>query len=116
MIQIIELQLLPLLLHELHIGDTSKYIMVYVMPKMKNVSQKLFLPHDWLIYDTKNLYWDSVGWYRKKIEVDRLEGHIIIRFEAVYMNATIFVNGMEAGCWKYGYSTFDIDISNYAKA
>ena len=24
------------------------------------------LPHDWLIYDTKNLYEDSIGWYRKK--------------------------------------------------
>ena len=24
------------------------------------------LPHDWLIYDTKNPYEDSIGWYRKK--------------------------------------------------
>ncbi len=27
--------------------------------------QPVDLPHDWLIYDTKNLYEDSIGWYRK---------------------------------------------------
>lgn len=27
--------------------------------------QRVDLPHDWLIYDTKNLYEDSIGWYRK---------------------------------------------------
>ena len=26
--------------------------------------QPVDLPHDWLIYDTKNLYEDSIGWYQ----------------------------------------------------
>ena len=25
------------------------------------------LPHDWLIYNTRNLYENSTGWYRKRI-------------------------------------------------
>ncbi len=24
------------------------------------------IPHDWLIYDSMNLYENSIGWYRKK--------------------------------------------------
>ncbi|WP_202887770.1 hypothetical protein [Cohnella zeiphila] len=32
---------------------------------------------------------------------------IPLRFEGVYMNSTLFVNGQPAGDWKYGYSTFE---------
>ena len=28
------------------------------------------MPHDWLIYDTLNLYEDSTGWYWKKFDLD----------------------------------------------
>lgn len=72
------------------------------------------IPHDWLIYDTNNLYETGEGWYRKKFTLasDELNGRrFSICFEGVYMNSTVYVNGAVAGEWKYGYSTFAFDIT-----
>lgn len=73
------------------------------------------LPHDWLIYDTQNLYEDSCGWYRREIFFDKCgtDDKIILRFEGVYMDSTLYVNGNAVGDWKYGYSTFEWDITDY---
>ena len=73
--------------------------------------QPVDLPHDWLIYDTKNLYEDSIGWYRKRFEYTMTGAMVILRFEGVYMDSSIYVNGVYLGDWKYGYSTFDWDIT-----
>lgn len=72
------------------------------------------IPHDWLIYDAQNLYENGEGWYRKTFTyTESLENnHLSIRFEGVYMNSTVYVNGNLAGTWKYGYSTFEFDITN----
>ena len=100
------------------------------------------LPHDWLIYDAKNLYRDGCGWYLKEFElatgeIADLSGEIgtgtvksentdtekvfarvsrgekvILRFDGVYMDSTVYVNGRKIGDWKYGYSTFDMDITS----
>lgn len=72
------------------------------------------LPHDWLIYDVKNLYGDATGWYRKKFPMHKEEGErISLCFEGVYMDSTIYVNDRKAGEWKYGYSSFEIDITPF---
>ena len=72
------------------------------------------IPHDWLIYDTGNLYETSEGWYRKVFVPEGTEGKVVsIRFEGVYMDSTVFVNGKTVGEWKYGYSTFEFDITDY---
>lgn len=74
------------------------------------------LPHDWLIYDSHRLYEDGCGWYRRSIvqkEALPPGERIIIRFEGVYMDSATYVNGHKAGEWKYGYSTFDVDITEY---
>lgn len=74
------------------------------------------LPHDWLIYDTQNLYEDSTGWYLKKFYIDsESEQKYILFFEGIYMDSTIYVNGQAAGEWKYGYSSFSVDMSSYIK-
>ncbi len=101
------------------------------------------LPHDWLIYDTKNLYEDSIGWYRKKFvysasgvkrageaaqenlreQSNSVAGNacttcderVILRFEGVYMDSSIYINGVCLGDWKYGYSTFDWDITDHLR-
>jgi len=71
------------------------------------------LPHDWLIYNTDDLYETSSGWYRKTFQVDSLKEDLIsIRFDGVYMDSTIYVNGEIVGEWKYGYTTFEIDITH----
>lgn len=69
------------------------------------------IPHDWLIYDTENLYRDGCGWYRKKFYLPPVSGPVILRFEGVYMDSTVYVNGRRMKEWKYGYSTFDADIT-----
>lgn len=69
------------------------------------------VPHDWLIYDAQNLYETGEGWYRRVIEGDDLAGlRVLLRFEGVYMDSYIYVNGVCCGEWKYGYSTFEVDI------
>lgn len=79
--------------------------------------QRVDLPHDWLIYNTLDLYEDSIGWYRKEFAVETVpDGRVLLYFEGVYMDSTVFVNGQKAGDWKYGYSSFEWDITRYLQA
>jgi len=75
------------------------------------------IPHDWLIYQVKDLYEDSTGWYRKVITKESLGleagGRAILRFDGVYMDSTLYVNEQKVGDWKYGYSAFEFDITDY---
>ncbi|MGN1146856.1 MAG: glycoside hydrolase family 2 protein, partial [Lachnospiraceae bacterium] len=80
------------------------------------------LPHDWLIYDTHNLYEDSIGWYRRSFDTKELCGgsthyrpgeRIYLRFDGVYMDSTLYINGIKAMEWKYGYSAFGMDITDF---
>lgn len=71
------------------------------------------IPHDYLIGNTKNLYETSTGWYRKRFGyVKKPDTIVSVRFEGVYMDCTVYVNGKSAGEWKYGYSTFEFEISD----
>src|SRR5690554_5919872 len=67
--------------------------------------------HDWLIYQTEDLYENSIGWYRRSFTYDQTE-KIILRFDGVYMDSTLYVNGKYVGEWKYGYSAFEHDITD----
>lgn len=70
------------------------------------------IPHDWLIYQVNDLYETSTGWYRRNINIKKTEGmRQAVRFEGVYMDSRVYVNGKEAGEWKYGYSIFEFDIT-----
>lgn len=72
------------------------------------------IPHDWLIYDTQNLYETGEGWYKKSFMIDKIEEQVArIYFEGVYMNSTVFINGEEVGVWRYGYSSFEFDVTKY---
>ncbi|MDF2590349.1 MAG: glycoside hydrolase [Anaerocolumna sp.] len=74
------------------------------------------IPHDWLIYNTNDLYETSEGWYKKNFTLANMENQVIsICFEGVYMDSTVYVNNVVVGEWKYGYSTFEFDITNYLK-
>lgn len=73
---------------------------------------KIDIPHDWLIYDTNNLYETSTGWYRKRFSYKKGSNRASLRFDGVYMDSKVYVNGRLAGEWKYGYSTFEFDITD----
>ncbi len=75
---------------------------------------KVDLPHDWLIYDTRNLYENGVGWYRKTfVYTEPLEKRTSLFFEGIYMDSTIYINGQKAAEWKYGYSSFEVDMTSF---
>lgn len=69
------------------------------------------IPHDWLIYNTQNLYENSIGWYRKKFFCDNEKKEILLCFDGVYMDSSLYVNGQFVGEWKYGYSSFEHEIT-----
>ena len=69
------------------------------------------LPHDWLIYDVEELYRDGEGWYRKKFSYTPSERRVSVRFDGVYMNCSVYVNGAMVYEWKYGYSAFEFDMT-----
>lgn len=73
------------------------------------------LPHDWLINDASNLYETGEGWYRRSLpcSAEQLSGRVLLNFDGVYMNSTLFVNGKEVGSWTYGYSAFEHDITDF---
>ena len=72
------------------------------------------IPHDWLISDATKFYEDASGWYRR-IFYWRKDRDIcpILRFEGVYMDSEIYINGRKVTEWKYGYSTFHVNIQRY---
>lgn len=74
------------------------------------------IPHDWLIYDSLNLYEDGTGWYRKKFVYGQdKDKKAFITFEGIYMDSSVYINGVKAGEWKYGYSAFTLDVTDFLK-
>lgn len=73
------------------------------------------IPHDWLIYDVSNLYESGLGWYRREFDTSFLtEGQrLFLCFDGVYMDSTLFVNDRQVGEWKYGYTAFEYDITDF---
>lgn len=75
------------------------------------------IPHDWLIYDSTDLYRDGTGWYRKCFDwwESAEEKNVFLTFDGVYMDSRVYVNGQTAGEWKYGYSAFTLDITDFLR-
>lgn len=86
----------------------------YALPAQGEL-RSVDLPHDWMIEETHGLYRDSIGWYRKHFSVTEKDCNrqLLVRFDGVYMDTTVYVNGVTAGEWKYGYSTFEIDLTPF---
>lgn len=87
--------------------------------------QQVDLPHDYSITqkysqsnEAESAYLPGgTGWYRKSFTIDRdLAGkRIAINFDGVYMNATVWFNGVKLGTHPYGYSPFSFDLTDNAK-
>ncbi len=59
----------------------------------------------------------GIAWYKRKFNIEKhdLSKYINIRFDGVYQNSTIYINGIKAGERAYGYSSFNVDISPFVK-
>ena len=72
------------------------------------------IPHDFLIDDARNFYTDATGWYYKGFVTTLKPRHFLV-FDGIYMDSSVYINGQKAGEWKYGYSQFILDITDYCK-
>lgn len=72
------------------------------------------LPHDWLISDTRNLYQSGTGYYRRELDTGFLGAgqRLFLRFDGVYMDTSVYVNGRMAGEWKCGCTAFTLEITD----
>lgn len=78
--------------------------------------QPVDIPHDWMIYDSEDLYAQAVSCYRKTFSVEELgTDRLSLLFEGVYMDNTIYLNGEEIFRWPYGYSQFEVDLTDLVK-
>ena len=69
------------------------------------------IPHDWQIRHASELYKTSDGWYKKTFTAEKTAGRVYsLRFEGVYMDSEIYLNGEKIFEWKYGYTTFDVPL------
>jgi beta-galactosidase len=75
--------------------------------------RKVHLPHDWAIEDQN----DSSGtaWYRKSFTLPKME-NVSIRFDGVYMDSDVWLNGHHLGNHPYGYTPFTYDLTPYLAA
>ncbi len=57
-------------------------------------------------------------WYRRRFEIEesKLSGKVFICFGAVDYEATVYINGSEAGKHKGGYTSFRFDITKFLRA
>ena len=82
--------------------------------KRKGEFRAVDVPHDWLIYDSENLYENGTGWYLKTFSWNKKEEQrVFLVFDGVYMDSAVYVNGSLAMQWKYGYSAFEFDITDF---
>ena len=73
------------------------------------------LPHDWLIWQ-EDLYETADAWYRREIELPASGGSAaMIRFDGVYMDCDVLLNGEVIRTHPYGYTAFDAPLAGRVK-
>ena len=72
------------------------------------------LPHDWLIAQENNLYENSDGWYIRTLCVKNARDgrRRLLRFDGVYMDCDVLVNGQTVCTHRYGYTAFDAELTH----
>ena len=87
----------------------------------------LNLPHDWSIEGTFSkdnpagagggALPGGMGWYRKTFTIPASEKgqSVFIRFDGVYKNSEVWINGNSLGIRPNGYITFQYDLTPYLK-
>jgi len=88
---------------------------------------RLDVPHDWSIslpFNQTSLagagggYLDGgVGWYRKAFTLPAVASgqRLMVQFDGIYMDSTVYLNGTQLCQRPYGYSSFECDLTAAAK-
>lgn len=105
-----------------HLGEDSNAMKINFIPnnwKWENIQ----LPHDYsIIQDFSREIGGAAGYlpggiglYRKEFTVpSSYKGKVVsILFDGVYHNATIYLNEKKIGNHRYGYTSFEIDLTNH---
>ncbi len=71
------------------------------------------LPHDFLISQEDKLYETADGWYRRTLIVPDtwLDRAVILRFDGVYMDCDVLLNGETLCTHHYGYTCFNAELT-----
>ena len=97
--------------------------------------QTISLPHDWAVglpaeYSTDSSVMahgykpvgghypaTSIGWYRKHFRVSSADSgrRFVIRFDGIYRDSKVFINGFYLASNLSGYSGFSCDITDYLR-
>ena len=85
----------------------------------------LDVPHDWSIEQPFDRHMPNgnsvgylpggIGWYRKSFTVPEASRgkKVLVDFDGVYMDSTVWVNGHRLGGQPYGYTSFQFDLTPY---
>ncbi|MEO8372964.1 MAG: glycoside hydrolase family 2 TIM barrel-domain containing protein, partial [Candidatus Solibacter sp.] len=83
------------------------------------------LPHDWSIegpFDSNHASGTGflpggIAWYRKTFQLPAAAPgrRVSIRFDGVYRDSTVWINGAEVGSRPYGYSSFEYDLTPHLR-
>jgi beta-galactosidase len=88
--------------------------------------RSLDLPHDWGIEGpfsfshpnhTGRLPWWGVAWYRKTFDLPATDSgrRLTLEIDGAMSHSTVWLNGHLVGGWPYGYSSFQLDLTPYAR-
>jgi len=55
----------------------------------------------------------GIGWYRKHFTLNETDKRVAVRFDGVYMNARVWINGRHLGVHPHGYTGFAFDLTPY---
>jgi len=111
----------------------------FILGDFKNASSADFndrtwkqidLPHDWVISQGFNrgeaggwtpanmqgfFKWEGICWYRKNFTLAKISDKaVFLYFGGAYRNSTIFINGKEVCKHANGYTSFEVDITDFA--
>lgn len=94
------------------------------LPIKEGAFSEVNLPHDWAISMPFNREmkegetlgfrdrWE-IGWYKKIFCLDKKKAGYCyyLYFGGIFENSTVWVNGIEVGDHIYGYSSFQLDVT-----
>jgi beta-galactosidase len=78
-------------------------------------SHEVRVPHTWNIEPGTEEY-EGLAWYQKEINIQKewKNKNIRLKFDGVYRDATVYINGKKAGGnFNSGYTPFTVDISGF---